>query len=148
VFIGAAESLQQVGRYHQNWIQAIGTRDQLDREREMFLARANAYAPPKEVTSTEQERRIALFADRVAILSAAEQGEWRQLRESVKQEVGTHVESRDPDRRNVTPIKRDDAKPEDQPPQKRHGASEGQNEAANDVAANGGKEKPPGGGQV
>lgn len=82
VLIAVLEGVQQVGRYHDNWVAGIATRDQLERERELFLAKAGVYAKPQDGQSSS-----SLFAERASVLMTQEQGQWLKSRQDVKQDA-------------------------------------------------------------
>ena len=71
MLIAVLEGVQQVARYHGNWVAGIATRDQPGRERELFLTEAGVYAKPPD-----GQPPFNLFAERASVLMTQEQGQW------------------------------------------------------------------------
>lgn len=69
--IAVLESLQQLCRFHENWINAVATRDSLDRELQLFSSEAGLYASQERAKSA-----AVIFAERIAAIIEGEQSHW------------------------------------------------------------------------
>jgi hypothetical protein len=77
--VAISEGFIQVGRYHDNWVTGISTRDGLERERELFLTESGPYS-----NNADLKKRVVLFAERSSALMMQEETEWAKIRRAVE----------------------------------------------------------------
>jgi len=84
--LGAAvlllEGVQQLGRYHENWLNYRGTAEALKSERALFLGRAGPYTDPAT--------RDRALAERVESLIVSEYAAWSAAQEKAERGAAVH----------------------------------------------------------
>lgn len=80
VLIVVLEGLQQLNKYHENWIAYRSTCEQLKHEKFLYLATAGLYGAAGD--------KHALLAERIESLVSQEHAKWASIQEQNKKESG------------------------------------------------------------